>query len=114
MNQIAVQKKQKIIPLKIQSFLTIKPVLQEDSNGNNVETDGVETVVPLKYLSNFWEKINVPLINCDISLTLAWSENCVLTSKATRKADTDADPAVAGINNPTNAVTSTGLEPTTT
>ena len=32
-----------------------------------------------------------------------WSENCVLTSKATREADLDADSAVAGINNPTNA-----------
>ena len=39
-----------------------------------------------------------------MSLTLTWSENCVLTSKATREADSDADPAVAGINNPTNAV----------
>ena len=39
-----------------------------------------------------------------MSLTLYWSENCVITSKATREADPDADPAVAGINNPTNAV----------
>ena len=36
-------------------------------------------------------------------MTLTWSENCVITSKATRDADPDADPAVAGINNPTNA-----------
>ena len=35
-------------------------------------------------------------------MTLTWSENFV-TSKATREADLDADPAVAGINNPTNA-----------
>ena len=41
----------------------------------------------------------MPLINCEINLILTWSENCVLTSKATR----DADPAVAAINNPTNA-----------
>ena len=34
---------------------------------------------------------------------LTWSGNCVITSKATREADPDADPAVAGINNPTNA-----------
>ena len=37
-------------------------------------------------------------------MTLTWSENFVLTSKATTEADPDADPAVAGINNPTNAV----------
>ena len=35
-------------------------------------------------------------------MTLTWSENCVITSKATREADLDADPPVAGINNPTN------------
>ena len=39
-----------------------------------------------------------------MSLIQTWSENCVLTSKAIRDADPDADPAVAGINNPTNAV----------
>ena len=33
-------------------------------------------------------------------MTLAWSETCVLTSKATR----EANPAVAGINNTANAV----------
>ena len=36
-------------------------------------------------------------------MTLTWSENCAITSKATREADPDADPAVAGINNPINA-----------
>ena len=44
------------------------------------------------------------MINCEVSLTLTWSENCVITSKATRKADPDADPAVAEIHNATNAV----------
>ena len=71
---------------------------------NNVGKGDVETVVPLKYLSNFWRTLNTPSINCEVSLTLTWSENCVITSKATREADLDVDPAVAGINNPTNAV----------
>ena len=35
-------------------------------------------------------------------MDLRWSKNCVLTSKATRE-NPDADPAVIGINNPTNA-----------
>ena len=71
--------------------------------GNNVENDDVEIAVPLKYLSNFWRTLDMPLINCEVSLTLTWSENCVITCKSTREADPDADPAVAGINNPTNA-----------
>ena len=45
----------------------------------------------------------MPLINCEINLILTWSENCVLTSKATRDAGPDRDPAVAAIDNPTNA-----------
>ena len=45
----------------------------------------------------------MPLINCEINLILTWSENCVLTSKATRDADPDPNPAVAAIDNPTNA-----------
>ena len=45
----------------------------------------------------------MPLINCEINLILTWSENCVLTSKATRDANPDVNLAVAAINNPTNA-----------
>ena len=48
--------------------------------GNNVEKDDVEIVVPLKYLSNFWRtRDRLPLINWEVSLTLTWSKNCVLT-----------------------------------
>ena len=59
--------------------------------------------MPLKHLSNFWRTLNMPLIYCEINLILIWSENCVLTSKVTRDADPNADPAVAAIDNPTNA-----------
>ena len=69
-----------------------------------VEKNDVEIVVPLKYLSKFWRTLDIQLINCEVSLCLTWSENCVITSKATREADPDVDPAVAGINNPANAV----------
>ena len=63
-------------------------------------TKDVEIVVPLKYLSNFWRTLNMPLINCEINLILTWSENCVLTSKATR--DAVLAPGVTRVNNPTN------------
>ena len=35
-------------------------------------------MVPLKYLSNFWRTIEMPLINCEINLILTWSANCVI------------------------------------
>ena len=43
--------------------------------GNNVEKDNVKIVVQLKYLSNFWRTLDVPLINCVVSLTFTWSKN---------------------------------------
>ena len=58
----------------------------------------------LKYLNKFWKVLDIPWINCEINLILTWSENCVITSKATRDADSDADPAVTTVNNPTNAL----------
>ena len=60
--------------------------------------------LPLKFLSNFWRTLDIPLINCEVSLTVTWSEYCVITCEATRKADPDNELAVAGINNPANAV----------
>ena len=34
--------------------------------GNNVEKDDVEIMVPLKYISNFFRSLNFPLINCEV------------------------------------------------
>ena len=45
--------------------------------GNNGTKD-VEIMVPLKYLSNFWRTLEMPLINCEVNLILTWSLNCVL------------------------------------
>ena len=45
----------------------------------------------------------MPLINCEDSLVLTWIENCVLTSKSYTRTVPDANPTVAGINNPTGA-----------
>ena len=45
--------------------------------GNNGIKD-VEIMVPLKYLSNFWRTLDMPLINCQVNLILTWSSNCVL------------------------------------
>ena len=35
-------------------------------------------MVPLKYLSNFWRSLEMPLINCEIELILTWSRGCVI------------------------------------
>ena len=71
---------------------------------NFVEKDNIEIAVPLKYLDNFWKNLDMPLINCEIWLTLSWFKNFILTSKATRRANRDANPVIVGINSPRNAV----------
>ena len=43
-------------------------------------TKDVEIMVPLKYLSNFWRTLEMPLINCEVNLILTWSSTCVITS----------------------------------
>ena len=47
--------------------------------GNN-GTKNVGIMVPLKYLSNFWQTLQMPLINCEINLLLTWSASCVIVS----------------------------------
>ena len=42
----------------------------------------VEIMVPLKYLSNFWRTLELPLINCEVNLILTWSSTCVITNSA--------------------------------
>ena len=43
-------------------------------------TKTVEIMVSLKYLSNFWRTLQMPLINCEINLILTWSTNFVIIS----------------------------------
>ena len=48
-----------------------------------INDDGIinaEIMVPLKYLSNFWRTLEMPLINCEIELILTWSRNSVIIS----------------------------------
>ena len=57
---------------------------------NNIARRRVKVVVPLKYLSNFFRSLEMPLINCKIKLNLTWKKECALS--------TDAGDAVFIIN----------------
>ena len=37
-------------------------------------------MVSLKYLSNFWRTLGMPLNNCEVNLTLTWPGKCVLSN----------------------------------
>ena len=42
----------------------------------------MKIAIPLKYLSNFWRSLEIPLINCKIHLRLSWNKDCVLSTIA--------------------------------
>ena len=59
--------------------------------GNDTEVAGdaagirrlnVKVVPPLKYLSNFFRSLEMPLVNCKIKLNLTWKKECVLSAGA--------------------------------
>ena len=61
--------------LKIKFF---KPLLA----ANTGVFKDVKVAVPIKYLSNFWRSLEMPLINCKIHLELNWSKDCVMSDIA--------------------------------
>ena len=78
--------------------------LREVLDANKEDTKKVEIAVPLKHLSNFWKTQDIPLINCEVSLALISSANCVITSLEKRlvTAAQGVNPAVYD-DYPTNA-----------
>ena len=50
---------------------------------NNGRKNGVKIAVPLKYLRNFWRSLEMPLINCEVELSIKWYERCLLTAATT-------------------------------
>ena len=74
------------------------------------ELENIKIVVPLKNVSNFMFNLDFLMINSEIELILKWSEDCVLTEKATReeKAEISAQgdnpliPRVDAVNIPSD------------
>ena len=55
-----------------------KSKLIKGTDHNNV--NDVKLVVPLKYLSNFFISLELPLVNCKIDLELTWHKDCIISS----------------------------------
>ena len=49
-----------------------------DAEGNDRSLKDARIIVPLKYLSNFFRLLEMPLINCKFHLELNWKNNCVM------------------------------------
>ena len=55
--------------------LVFKSKLISGTDDNNVDL-----VVPLKYVSNFFRSLEMPLVNCKIDLELTWHKDCMISS----------------------------------
>ena len=65
------------------------------SSPNDNNTLDAEVVVPVKYLSNFWRSLDLPLINCEIKLDLSWSKECIISEiTPAMPGNLDANPPV--------------------
>ena len=57
-------------------------VTEVAGDATGVKRLNVKVVVPLKYLSNFFRSLEMPLINCKIKLNLTWKKECKLSTGA--------------------------------
>ena len=62
-----------------------------DVDGANRKKEGVKIAIPLKYLTNFWRSLEMPLINCKTELSFRWYKNCILSSSGTAPTYTITD-----------------------
>ena len=58
------------------------PIAAANPDNARVGRLNVKIAVPLKYLSNFFRSLEMPLINCKIKLNLTWKKECVLSIAA--------------------------------
>ena len=69
-----------------------------------LEKDDFEIAIPLKYLGNFCRSLDIPLINCEITLILSWYKECVLVGRALRnEPNPQPNPPTAATESPTSA-----------
>ena len=60
------------------SSLLYKSKFISGSGANN--DNNVKLLLPLKYVSNFFRSLEMPLVNCKIDLEWTWHKDCVLSS----------------------------------
>ena len=105
---------------KYKSSVTGKTSDENQENNENTEQGNtrikknLKIAVPLKYLNNFWRSLDMPLIDCEVSWTLTWSENCVLTDITMQRAkpaqgDNPAREKIDALANATFKITDTKL-----
>ena len=63
-------------PFKYKSSILGSPA----AVGGNEVLRNAKMIILLKYLSNVFRSLEMPLINCEIPLELSWTKDCVMSS----------------------------------
>ena len=77
MNFMTVYKRDEV-PANNANLALVGKTATHNSGKSSVKATNI--VVPLKYLSNFWIPLEMPLINCKVHFELDWIEDCILSS----------------------------------
>ena len=75
--------------------------LNPTANNRNIKNN-LEIAIPLKHLGNFWRNLNIPLINCEVSIDLRWNDKCMLVRRIYIPANADANPPIAEVKSPSD------------
>ena len=65
-----------LMGLMLLIYLILKQKITGQTGNNGIKE--IEIMAPLKYLSNFWKTLEMPLVNCEINLILNWSTNYII------------------------------------
>ena len=80
------------------SFKYRTSVTGNTPNDSNTIT-GAKIIITLKHMSDFRKSFKIPLINCELSLTLIWSKNRVLAHSTVELAAQGNNPAIINPRN---------------
>ena len=65
------------------SFKYVSSIIgKADTDDANGKAATAKVVAKLKYISNFWQSLEMPLDNCKIDLALNWIKICVMSTVA--------------------------------
>ena len=78
----------------------------------NTEADGANGIlknaiiaVPLKYISNFWRLLEMPLINCKVELNLKQMNHCALSAAGANNDNANSKIILFFLSNTQNYIT---------
>ena len=82
--------------LKCKAKLSGNTVAQADNAANGI-LNNATIAVPLKYLSNFWRSLKMPLNNCKVELKPKSTNYCVLSAAGNYNANGNDDNVIFSI-----------------